>query len=172
MIALFVVSIILELWLAGCKKEAATGKVPVAVMLKDAPAHCEHVRLRVSAIMLHSDVDGWVTIPFNDSLIDILQFSDTSILIGTVNMPFGTIDSAKLVLGNNNSITIAGTDFPLVLPDEDHDGIVIALNEHITPGHHHFKLVIDFDALASIIEDGGGHYHIHGVCHHSFEHDD
>ncbi len=157
------------LWLASCKKEASPTS-QVSVMLKDAPAHCDKVNLQVSGAQLFVDGRGWVTIPFNERVIDILQFSDTSMLIGTVNLPLGTISQVRLLLGNGNSVVVGGFEFPLHLLTGFDDGLTIKISEKLKPGK--FKLVIDFDAARSIFDEGDGHnFRIKGVLHEAFDED-
>jgi hypothetical protein len=157
------------LWLGSCKKGGTTSRVNV--MLKDAPAHYEKVKLQISGIQLFIDETGnWVTVPFNDGIIDILQFRDTSLFIGSVNVPLGTISQVRLILGQNNTVVIGGFEFPLMLLSGLDDGLTIKVHEKITPGI--FKLVVDFDAAQSIFDDGDGHhFHIKGVLHEGFGED-
>lgn len=152
--------------LNSCKKDQNnTGTSRVAVMLKDAPALVDKVNLDVKAISILSDKAGWIRIA-KDTMFDILQFRDTSLLMGYVSVPYGTITDVKLELGANSTIVIAGITMPLILADADINGIILHINQDVRPGLLDAQLIVDFDAANSIFDDGNHNYHCHPVMHH------
>lgn len=145
------------LFISGCKKiSSTTGNSQLAVRLKDAPAHCDKARLEIKGIRVFLNHGGWITIPINDTTLDILQLQDTSALLGVVNIDAGTITKVQVLLGSDDSVTIGGISYALDLTDSD---FIISVNDTLIPNGS-FTLVVDINAAESIFDDGGeGHHH-------------
>lgn len=163
----------LSLFLSTCKKDSSTnGMSTVGVRLKDAPAGWEKFKVQVRGVRIHSDVDGWVTLPVNNTVIDILQLQDSSLLLGNVVLHPGAITEIHLMLGAENTITIGGVTFTITINSGD-DDVVIKVHEVVTPKGT-FTLVLDLDAANSIDDDHMGHFTFHGKLNEAFhkDHDD
>lgn len=148
------------LFLSTCKKEnpASSSVSQLAVGIKDAPAHCDRARIEIRGIRVYSLRDGWITIPMNDTILDILQLQDTSAILGVVNLEAGTITQVHVILGMNDTVTVGGIEYALDLTDSD---LIVKVNDTLT-SNSSFTLVVDINAAQSIFDDGtGGHHHYH-----------
>ncbi len=164
--AIFACAVIL--FFSTCKKESSTGTSSMAVRLKDAPAHCDKAKLEIKGIKVYSEKDGWITIPINDTIIDILQLQDTSALLGIINIDAGTITQVQVILGGQDSVTIDGYTYVLALMG---DSLTIKVNDTIAPNSS-FTLTIDINAAQSIFDDGDHHhFHLDGSASCAFRKD-
>jgi len=159
--------------LYSCKKDTAAGNSALAVRLKDAPGHWDRCMMEIRGVRLHTSTGGIITIPVNDTILDILQLQDTSVLLGLVNLQAGTITEADLLLGMRDSITIGGETFVISTLSGDSDDVVIHVSDTILPGAN-FTLVLDLNAGQSVGQDADGHWRMHGVLGQFFrrDHDD
>ena len=144
----------------------------MAVRVKDAPMlHCDRIRLEIKGIKVYSSTQGWINIPVNDTVIDILQLQDTSALLSTIHLNAGIITQVVVTLGARDTVTIAGLDFVLDLVSTD---IVTNVNNTV-PINGVTTLVIDIQAPQSISDDddGSGHHHyrLHGAATCDFHND-
>ena len=169
-IAVIAVACMCTLLLTMCNKKDNPASSPVSVRLKDAPAiQCQKARLEIKGVKLF--VHGeWVSVPMNDTIIDILQLRDTSALIGTVNVGAGTISQIDITLGSADTVTVGGADFLLSLTTTD---LIIAVNDTITANAGSgFTITIDINAGQSIFDndtDGIHHnYQLNGTASCSF----
>jgi len=145
-----------------CTKSDLTSGGPsssqVAVRLKDAPsAMCEHVWMHIRGFRIRTFHHGLITIPVNDTTVDILQLKDSSLLIGMVNIPADTITEISLMLGTDDSVTIGGVNY--VLSDNfnnDSDLVSLQIQETAAPGKT-YTFIIDLDASQSIFVDDKHH---------------
>ncbi len=172
-IILIVFACLTTVLLSTCKKETTNGTSTLAVRLKDAPASWERCMVHVKGVRLHSSTEGWITIPINDTLIDILKLQDTSVFLGSVNLHGGTITEVHLMLGQNNSITIGGVTFVVSVLPGDGDDIMIKVSDALVAGANS-TLVLDLDAAESFRFGDDGRWHMHGFLNHFFrrDHDD
>ena len=161
------------LFFSTCKKETTNGNSALAVRLKDAPGHWDRCMMEIRGIRLHSSTSGWITIPINDTILDILQLQDTSVLLGTINVQAGTITEADLLLGIHDSITIGGQTFVISTLTGDSDDVAISVSDTLLPGGN-FTLVLDLNAANSFYQDGDGHWRMHCALGQFFrrDHDD
>ena len=158
------------LLLSTCKKETTHGTSALAVRLKDAPAGWDRCMVELRGLRLHSERDGWITIPISDTVIDILKLQDTSLLLSTINLNAGTINQVDLMLGMRDSITIGDATFFVSTLAGDSDDVAINVSDTLIPGGS-FTMVLDLNAAECVRDDGGGHFHWHGVIGHSFGRD-
>ena len=169
---LVVFACLTALLFSACRKDTtSTGNSALAVRLKDAPANWGRCMVDVRGIRLHSTTDGWITIPINDTIIDILQLRDTSALLGMVNLHAGVITEVHLLLGVRDSITIGGATFVVSVVPGDSDDIAIQVRDSILPSAN-FTLVLDLNAANSFGADNDGHWHMHGNMSGAFRRDD
>ena len=156
----------------GCKKDNNASNV--AVRLKDAPANWDKVNLEIKGVQLRGSSGEWITVPMNTRVIDILQLRDSSVLLGNVHMPVGTISEIKLMVGTQNTITIGNLTFTISIDLADEDDLVLQVHETVGASGT-FVLVVDLDAANSVLDDGDGqHFHLKAhlseKSHHN-EHD-
>jgi hypothetical protein len=135
------------------------GKAKVHVMLTDAPASYEQVNIEVLEVQLHSEADGWISVPMTSpgvyNLLDYSNGLDT--LLGTCEIPEGTISQVRLILGDNNSIVVDGETFDLTIPSGSTSGLKINVHEELEAGVT-YTFWLDFDAAQSVHQTGNGKY--------------
>jgi hypothetical protein len=154
-IAVLVVACMCALLLTMCMKDKpiTSGSSQVAVRLKDAPSGlCQNARLEIKGIKIF--VNGaWVSVPMNDTILDILQLHDTSALMGTIHIGAGVVTKVDITLGSADTVTVNGVDYILTLTTTD---IIIAVNDTLAPNGN-FTITIDINAAQSIWDaDAGG----------------
>lgn len=138
-----------------CKKDGSTSaqlQSSVAVRLKDAPGHYDHVRLRLHGFRLFLANGQVITIPINDTTVDILELQDTSLLLSTVNIPAGTISEVSLLIDSIDTVTIGGVDFALKIDPRDSSDFILKISVPTAAGKS-YTIVVDLDAANSIFGD-------------------
>jgi len=149
---------------ASCEKNSdndVKGKATVQLMLTDAPALYDNVNIDIQEILLRSDGDtaSWISVPLvNPGVYNLLDFSNgLDTLLGTVEIPEGTLTQMRLVLGSNNSIVVDGVTYPLTIPSGSTSGLKFNVNADLE-GDTFYRFWIDFDAAHSIHQTGNGKY--------------
>ncbi len=133
----------------------------------------EAVNITVSKVRVHqstsaSDGDsGWSEIVLNPARkINLLDLANGVLEeLGQVPLPAGHYTQLRLVLSANtgmntaNSVVLSGTttEIPLVTPSAMHSGIKLINEFDVAPGQR-VDLVLDFDALKSVVRRGNGSY--------------
>jgi hypothetical protein len=157
-LAVFIFSI------TSCKKE--TEKSRLTVYLTDAPAAYDAVNIEVVGIQVKATSDGgengWQTLPMTSSPanFNLLEFTNgMDTLLSSVELPAGRISQLRLILGDNNSITVNGItdDLPLEVPSGSESGLKFNIHADLIAGVE-YKLWIDFDVLRSLVVNGNGDY--------------
>jgi hypothetical protein len=136
-----------------------SGKAKIDLMLTDAPAQYDAVLIDIQEVQLHSENQGWVSVPLaNPGVYNLLDFSNgMDTLLGSCEMEAGTISQVRLILGNNNSILVDGVAFPLTIPSGSTSGLKFNVHQEIVAGYN-YRFWIDFDAAHSIHRTGNGKY--------------
>ncbi len=147
----------------SCKKEnPANGYM--TVKMTDAPADYLAVNVEVVGVSVHIDNVGWVDLPCNVGVYDLLTLQNdvTTTLATNVTLPVGKASQIRLLLGNNNSVTTLAGTFRLKVPSGSESGLKINLHENIAPNNH-VVIVLDFDAGLSVVETGAGDFSLKPV---------
>lgn len=139
--------------------DAGSGVSRVNVRMTDAPGPYDEVNVEIVGVEIHSDVNGWNTLPMTApgvyNLLDFTNGLDT--LIASANLPSGKISQLRLILGDNNSVMIGGTSYPLTTPSAQQSGLKLQIHQNLIPDIT-YTILLDFDASQSIIETGKGKY--------------
>ncbi len=160
---------------------ASGGSGILAVSLTDKPntqfsaVFVTVVKVRVHKSADASDTDaGWSEIVLNPpQKIDLLSLTNGVLeSLGQTALPAGHYTQIRLVLAPNsggtvaNSVVISGTDteIPLFTPSAVQSGIKL-INEFDVAAGQRVDLVLDFDALKSIVSRGNGSYGLKPVIH-------
>jgi len=174
---LFTASLFLSL--IGCggnssDSQTGTQTGTLAVSLTDAPAGgFDAVNVTVSKVRVHQSADaaendtGWSEITLNPARkINLLNLTNGVLDdLGQTSLPAGHCTQLRLVLSANtgtiiaNSVVLSGTttELPLVTPSAVQSGIKL-INEFDVGAGQHVDLVLDFDALKSVVLRGNGTY--------------
>ncbi|MEW6467829.1 MAG: DUF4382 domain-containing protein [Bacteroidota bacterium] len=142
---------------AGCKKDGQEGYM--SVKLTDAPAEYFAVNVEIVGLEVYSEINGWISLPVNSGTYDLLQLQNnvTVLLAPKTEFPAGKITQMRLVLGTNHSVITGTGIFPLKTPSGTQSGLKINVNMIILSDKT-TEVVLDFDAAASVVEEGNGSY--------------
>ena len=136
----------------GCGS-GPSGTGTLAIMLTDAPSDSvKSIFVTIDSVTAHSDQAGWVNVFQGPLTVDLLTLQSTSMKLGQVTLPGGTVSQVRFVLTDNGPQYVVlddGSQAPLKVPSGSESGLkldgpftVSACNKH--------TLVIDFDGKNSI----------------------
>lgn len=158
------VALIITLSLAqvSCRKENPSGKM--TVLMTDAPANYTEVNVHVVGLQVHHATSGWIDLPVNQGVYNLLDLQNdvTATLAANTQIPIGQITQLRMILGNNNSIVDSLGTYPLKIPSGAETGLKININQTITVNNH-VQILLDFDALSSVVVEGNGTYSLKPV---------
>lgn len=149
--------------MSACSNEEQVtgGQSGFQVRLTDAPGDYEAVWIDVEDVMIKreegagDDEGGWESLPGVErgvyNLLELVDGRDTLLVDATI--PSGTIHQLRLVLGDENWITVNGEDIPLTTPSAQQSGLKLNIDAEATPGIV-YELVLDFDVAKSIVQAG------------------
>jgi hypothetical protein len=160
--------------LAGCSKstsdDASTGMSKFEVRLTDAPGDYKAVNLDVQQVQIHvSDDDkeeGWQTLALlHPGLINVMDYTNGNSvqLTSGVELPAGKISQIRLILGDNNTLTLRdGSVVPLKTPSGQQSGVKLKIDAELVRDVT-YQLTLDFDVAKSIVAKGNGGYNLKPV---------
>ena len=148
--------------ITSCEKKSE--KATVQLMLTDAPALYNAVNIDIQEVSLHSETEGWISVPLvNPGVYNLLKFRNgLDTILGTVEIPAGNLSQLRLVLGENNTIIVDGISHALVIPSGSTSGLKFNVHADISAGYT-YRFWIDFDAARSINVTGNGQYKLKPV---------
>src|SRR5512147_1484630 len=161
----------------GCSSNSSTNEQTgtLSVSLPDAAAGgFDAVNVTVSKVRVHQSSsanendDGWSEITLSPARkINLLNLTNGVLEdLGQTSLPAGHYTQLRLVLSANtgtlaNSVVLSGTtataEIPLVTPSAVQSGIKL-INEFDVAAGQRVDLVLDFDALKSVVLRGNGTY--------------
>ncbi|CAN5481762.1 hypothetical protein BH10BAC3_BH10BAC3_15300 [soil metagenome] len=148
--------------IACSKKDSGSSNHTVNIRLTDNPYNAEEVNVDVRSVQLRKEdvpgeEDGWYSIETDDRIYNLLDLqNDVNVLLATGPYPYDRIHEIRLVLGDNNSIKIAGILYPLTVPSGSSSGLKIKIDKPLSQPAT--DIIIDFDAALSVHETGNGKY--------------
>ena len=153
---------------SGCQKDDSHPTSTLVMSLSDDPAAYDEVNVEVIEIEVHTDAEGWKTIPVTDSIYNLLTLhGNNAAFLANAVLPSGTLSQVRLILGTHNSVVIGADTFPLLLSSEDETGLKMNINKNLVGGVT-YDLLIDFDAAQSVVEEGNGSYRLKPVLNATF----
>ncbi len=164
-ISIFSVLAVLVVLIIACQKNNNGDNLTnLKIRLTDNPFNATEVNvdIREVRINLRDDSTGWTNLNTNAGIYNLLALQngvDTLLATGTV--PTGTLKEVRFILGDNNSIKINNTIYPLTIPSGSESGLKIKLNKKLNASID--SLLIDFDAALSILLTGNGDYKLKPV---------
>lgn len=168
----FLVPAIALIVFMGCNKEnGGTGRIKVE--MTDAPADFTEVNVNITEVWAHysgnsGEASGWVELNVLPGFYDLLQLQNglTTMIVDPTSIPVGNITQLRLILGENNyaveMIDSVAIEHPLLLSSQDQTGLKINLNSPIL-NDQTIVVLLDFDAGASIVEQGTMEYRLKPV---------
>ena len=174
-------AVLFVIFAAGCgggnssgSSQGTSQQGTLSVSLTDATASgFDHVYVTVSKVRVHQSASaaendaGWSDITLNPARkIDLLSLTNGVLEeLGQTSLPAGHYTQLRLVLSANtgavpaNSVVLSGDtkEIPLDTPSAVQSGIKLINEFDVAPGQR-VDLVLDFDALKSIVRRGNGTY--------------
>ena len=140
---------------------AIDGTSYLSVKLVDEPGDYDHVFVDIVDVMVKvndasDDESGWVSLEaINTGVYDLLELTGgVSVLLADgYEVPSGTLNQIRLVLGEDNTVVIDGETFPLNTPSAQQSGLKININEQLSPGFT-YDILLDFNVDESIVVAG------------------
>jgi hypothetical protein len=149
-------------------------KTMLHIRLTDAPVNYDSVVVNIQEVLVKfsdddsSSIDstsadsGWVSLTTNAGFYDLLSFQNgLDTLIAASSVPTDTLQQIRMILGSGNYIVVGGAPFPLSIPSGSQSGLKINLNKILNPVLD--SVIIDFDAAASVKQQGNGKYFLRPV---------
>jgi hypothetical protein len=153
----------------SCSKDSDNGSggtAHVSMRLTDGPGNYDHIYLDIQQVVVTMAGGSPITLNIaHPGIYDLLTFSNgLDTLLVETDLPAGTIEQMRLVLGPNNSLVETGnpTPFPLNTPSAQESGLKLNLNQTFVAGNS-YTIWIDFDAAKSILQTGAGQYKLKPV---------
>jgi hypothetical protein len=150
---LILVTILLLPLIFSCKKKEVKTS-PVEFYLMDSPASFDSVNIHIKKIEAEviSDSVRWVPIHTRDTVVDLLNFQDsTTLMMAHDIVPQGTLKQIRFVLGDDNTVVVKGASYPLKFGGTDVSELLIPIDTKLNEAFNGF--ILDFDASQSIVED-------------------
>jgi hypothetical protein len=148
--------------ITSCSSE---GTSRLEVRLTDAPGDYEAVNIDIQGVQVNSSDGntGWVSLDIEEGVYDIRQLTNgLDTLLGSIELPAGRIEQIRLILGENNTVTIDGETYDLTTPSSQQSGLKLNLHADLAEGIT-YTVVLDFDAAQSVVERGNGLYSLKPV---------
>lgn len=152
----------LTLVFASCSND---GNARLEVRLTDAPGDFEAVNIDIQEVQVNTgnENSGWQSLIIEPGVYNILELTNgLDTLLGDITLPAGKVQQIRLVLGDDNSVVVDGQTHPLSTPSAQQSGLKLNLHVTLVEGVT-YRLLLDFDAAASIVEHGNGTYSLKPV---------
>lgn len=128
------------------------------VRLTDAPGDYEEVNVDIQGLQVHASTEegegGWISLDVNEGVYNLLDLTgglDT--LLGTVELPPGRVSQIRLILGDNNSVTVDAQTHDLKTPSAQQTGLKVNIHADLVAGVT-YTVLLDFDAARSVVKAG------------------
>jgi hypothetical protein len=134
------------------------------VHLTDNPYDAQEVNIDLKEVNVNltDDSSGWQKLQTVSGVYNLLNLQNgVDTLVGTDNLPSGTLKEIRFVLGSDNSIVINNVKYPLSIPSGSESGLKIKVNKKLQAGLD--SLIIDFDAALSVVKIDESNYHLKPV---------
>jgi hypothetical protein len=159
---LFIIT--LGLLINSCKKESVDPRdpTPYYVSMTDAPGDYTEVNVDIKAVEVKGNGQT-VLLNINAGVYNLLDFTNgLDTMIATGSLYIQTVQEIRLILGPNNTVVKNGITYALSTPSAQQSGLKIKVHQTLQPGIPYYVL-LDFDANASIVEQGNGGYSLKPV---------
>ncbi len=151
----------------ACNNSDQTSRLDVR--LTDAPGDYQQVNIDIQQVEVHSEsgnqTGGWKALEVQKGVYNLLELTNgLDTLLATAELPAGRISQIRLILGNNNTLKIAGVVSPLSTPSTQQSGLKLNVQAELKEGVT-YTILLDFDAAKSILEKGNGTFSLKPVIH-------
>lgn len=159
---LFLPALFTLLFISACTEED-NQPARLKITLVDNPGDFEAVNVDIQGVAVHTNEhageadNGWVILEnSNVGVKNLLDYTGgVELTLADTDFPAGRISQIRLLLGENNSVTIDGNTEPLETPSAEQSGLKLQVHEMLKGGiTYEFKL--DFEAAQSVVITGTG----------------
>jgi hypothetical protein len=154
---------VISVLLSSCSKNnSSPGNTQLKVYLTDDPADYDQVIIDVRDVQINVTNDtagGWQSLnTVNAGSYDLLKLvNDDDTLLASSDIPTGTIQQMRLILGDNNYVVVNGQNIPLKTPSAQQSGLKFNIHQSVSSGIL-YTITLDFDAAKSIVKTGNSNY--------------
>lgn len=148
----------------SCSKTDKRGTSKLSVRMVDAPGDFQQVNVEVLEVMVHNEFNGWVSLPTNSGIYDLLTLQDdvSATLVNQGALPSGEMNQFRLILGSNNTVMVDSIVYDLKTPSAEQSGLKLNVKTTFDASEL-YEIVIDFDAEKSVVKKGNGDYSLKPV---------
>jgi len=157
-------ALLLAIFTFSCKKEKPVTPAPsqFSVRMTDAPGPYTAVNVDIQGVEITGG-NSSVTLNTNTGIYNLLNFSNgLDTLIATGGLTMDKVQQIRLILGPNNTVVDSGSTHPLTIPSSATSGLKLQVHQDLEPGVA-YEILLDFDAMQSIVKNGNGDYHLKPV---------
>lgn len=148
--------------MTGCSK-STTRSTPYEIRMTDGPGPYNAVYIDLQGIEITGDGGKTVVLNINRGIYNLLNFSNgVDTLISSGNLEIASVEQIRLILGANNSVVVNNVSYPLSTPSADQSGLKLQVHSTFQAGIQ-YSILLDFDANASIVQQGNGSYSLKPV---------
>lgn len=148
--------------MTGCSK-STTRSTPYEIRMTDGPGPYNAVYIDLQGIEITGDGGKTVVLNINRGIYNLLNFSNgVDTLISSGNLEIASVEQIRLILGANNSVVVNNVSYPLSTPSADQSGLKLQVHSTLQAGIQ-YSILLDFDANASIVQQGNGSYSLKPV---------
>ena len=157
---------ILLFGILSCEKDnqTPTESTKISIRLTDGPTDVEEVNIDLRSVVIFTNQGkDSIDLETNAGVYNLLDYQNgLDTLIGTGEISADTLHQVRLVLGNNNSVKVAGSVHDLKIPSGQSSGLKVKINDAIA-NLEDYILTLDFDAEKSLKINGNDQYRLHPV---------
>ena len=128
------------------------------IRMTDIPGPYNAVFIDLQGVELTGNDGHVVLTTVHKGIYNLLDFSgglDT--LIATSTLEFATVQQIRLILGSDNYVVVDSISYPLSTPSAEQSGLKIQVHQVLSADALN-SVLLDFDANASIVDEGNGSY--------------
>lgn len=154
----------MTLFLNSCKKSGQDMQGYMTMKMTDAPADYKEVNIDLIGVNIHTERHGWIRLTIKPGIYNLLELqNDISVVLAeNYPVPIGKVSQIRFILGDRNTIVTTNGIFDLKIPSGMESGLKINVNETIE-NNERVIITLDFDAEASVIENGSGDFSLKPV---------
>jgi len=148
------------------------------ISMTDAPANYDSVNVTINEVRVNKDgdaetdstesdeeaeEDGWVSIMDQQTKVNLLELTNgNQIILGSQELEAGNYSQIRLILGDDNTVTVDGETYVLQTPSAQQSGLKLNVNAEVEENAT-YNLLLDFDAARSVDQQGNGKYSLKPV---------
>jgi hypothetical protein len=132
--------------------------------MTDAPTNVyTAVNIDIQAVEVKTSNGATINLNVNPGVYNLLDFTngvDTLLAYGDIQT--STVSQVRLILGSNNTVVSNAITYPLATPSAQQSGLKLNVHAELVAGVT-YRMLIDFDANKSIVNEGNGSYSLKPV---------